>query len=110
MENLQTYLSGWRDLRYRRKDTFEINALFSAWDYFDGLWVQVYKSEDDGAARTLKFYKMPSVVRDVETLEWTFEDVGLDVVDIRVIPQRNLMVLMEAQEFVLSVYLDSVAH
>jgi hypothetical protein len=112
---------------WRRKDHFRIKLPFSAWDYFEGVWVQAVGApiyfnqieapegtnlplgldEDNeeliqgyGPARTLKFLRMPSVTRGLERSEWIFEDVGAEVQDLRVIPHKDLMVIMELKEYV----------
>jgi hypothetical protein len=77
-------------------DTFPILSDSPIWDLFGGVFAQGQHTNGNvERVRKLVFTELPSVIRNEDAKEWKFEDVGVDVRDFRIVPERDLMALIE---------------
>jgi hypothetical protein len=93
---INEHIDAWRKLAYRRIDKIAFADNSGIWDLFGGVWAQGIVDSATRMTRRFLFHKLPSIAKGTDILTWEFEDVGMDVRDFRIDPDRDLMALIES--------------
>lgn len=89
---LRAHQTSWRTLSWGAEETIPI-VTEHIWDLFGGILAQANTST------SVSFKQLPSIVRRIDTREWSLENLGFQISDLAVDPSQDLLLVVEITKY-----------
>ncbi|KAG8962103.1 hypothetical protein FRC03_004586 [Tulasnella sp. 419] len=100
LRKLENHQASWRELRWQQKDSYTIQSRASTYELYGGVYAQGLTAQSGGnlhITRGMELIEFPSLLRNEDQARtWKIKDMGVDVKDFGMDPEKNLLVLMES--------------